>query len=57
MSRPAIWIATSAAQVADLLLQINRISKTILVVVTHSAELAARFPKSFELNDGKLQTR
>jgi len=39
----------TAAQVADLLLEINRTSKTILVVVTHSAELAARFPKSFEL--------
>ena len=47
----------SAGQVADLLLQINRDSKTILVVVTHSAELAARFPKSFELNDGQLQAR
>ena len=47
----------SAAQVADLLLQINRDSKTILVVVTHSAELAGRFPKSFELNDGRLQQR
>jgi lipoprotein-releasing system ATP-binding protein len=47
----------SAGQVADLLLQINRDSKTILVVVTHSAELAARFPRSFELNDGQLQSR
>ncbi len=47
----------SAAAVADLLLQINRDSKTILVVVTHSAELAGRFPRSFELNDGQLQTR
>ena len=47
----------TAQQVADLLLEINRASKTILVVVTHSAELAARFPKSFELLEGKLQER
>ena len=48
----------TAAQVADLLLEVNRASKTILVVVTHSAELASRFPKSFELNEGRLtQTR
>ncbi len=45
----------TASQVADLLLEINRDSKTILVVVTHSAELAARFPKSHELIEGKLQ--
>ena len=47
----------SAAQVADLLLEINRASKAILVVVTHSAELAGRFPKSFELIEGGLQPR
>ncbi len=47
----------TGAQVADLLLQINRDSKTMLIVVTHSAELAERFPKSYELNDGGLQQR
>ncbi len=47
----------TAAQVADLLLEINRSSKTILVVVTHSSELAARFPKSFELIEGSLHPR
>lgn len=47
----------SATQVADLLLEINRASKTILIVVTHSAELAARFPKSMELIEGGLHTR
>ncbi len=56
MSRPAIWIANHETQVADLLLQINRDSKTILVVVTHSAELAGRFPKSFELIEGEART-
>jgi lipoprotein-releasing system ATP-binding protein len=47
----------TATQVADLLLEVNRASKAILVVVTHSAELAARFPKSFELTDGMLKQR
>jgi lipoprotein-releasing system ATP-binding protein len=47
----------SASHVADLLLEINRDSKAILIVVTHSAELAARFPKSFELIEGGLESR
>ena len=47
----------TATQVADLLLEMNRASKTILVVVTHSAELAARFPKVFELVEGQLEAR
>ncbi len=47
----------TAGHVADLLLEINRASKTILVVVTHSAELAGRFPKSYELIEGQLQPR
>jgi lipoprotein-releasing system ATP-binding protein len=47
----------SAGQVADLLLEINRATKAILIVVTHSAELAARFPKSMEMIEGGLQTR
>ncbi len=47
----------TAAQVADLLLEINRRSKTILIVVTHSTELAARFPATWELMEGKLVRR
>jgi len=47
----------TATQVADLLLEINRASKTILVVVTHSTELASRFPKAFELTEGALHER
>jgi lipoprotein-releasing system ATP-binding protein len=47
----------TATQVADLLLELNRASKTILVVVTHSAELAARFPKVFELVEGQLTSK
>lgn len=45
----------SAAVVADLLLDIHRQSETILVVVTHSAELAARFPQRFELTNQRLE--
>jgi lipoprotein-releasing system ATP-binding protein len=44
----------TALQVADLLVDINRASRNILVVVTHSAELAGRFPKIFELVEGQL---
>lgn len=47
----------SAGHVADLLLEINRASRAILIVVTHSAELAGRFPKSFELIEGGLHSR
>jgi lipoprotein-releasing system ATP-binding protein len=47
----------TATQVADLLLDLNRSARTILVVVTHSAELAERFPKSFELIEGQLRQR
>jgi lipoprotein-releasing system ATP-binding protein len=44
----------SAAMVADLLLELDRAKQTILIVVTHSAELAARLPRRFELRDGAL---
>ena len=45
----------SAQVVADLLLDIHRASETILIVVTHSAELAARFPQRFELRNQCLE--
>jgi lipoprotein-releasing system ATP-binding protein len=44
----------SAGVVSSLLLDMNKRRKSILVVVTHSAELAARFPIRFELTDQKL---
>jgi lipoprotein-releasing system ATP-binding protein len=47
----------TASHVADLLLEMNRAFKTVLIVVTHSTELAARFAKSFELMDGRLKAR
>jgi lipoprotein-releasing system ATP-binding protein len=44
----------SAAVVAGLLLELHRQQETILLVVTHSAELAAQFPIRFELSEQKL---
>lgn len=46
----------SAAVVADLLLDIHQQSQTILIVVTHSSELAARFPQRFELKNQQLES-
>jgi lipoprotein-releasing system ATP-binding protein len=45
----------SAAAVADLLCQIRAEHKTSLVIVTHSAQLAARFPVLARLHAGKLE--
>ena len=45
----------SAQMVADLLLEIHRQSESILVVVTHSSELAARFSQRFELRNQHLE--
>jgi len=45
----------SADVVASLLLELHKQQETILVVVTHSAELAARFPTRFELTDQHLR--
>ncbi|MFN0087739.1 MAG: ABC transporter ATP-binding protein [Blastocatellia bacterium] len=44
----------SAETVASLLLDLHRQQQTILIVVTHSAELAARFPIRYELIDRRL---
>jgi lipoprotein-releasing system ATP-binding protein len=45
----------SAEVVASLLLDLHQQQQTILIVVTHSAELAARFPKRYELIDQQLR--
>jgi len=45
----------SAERVGALLLELHERQQTILVVVTHSAELAARFPIRFELQGQRLQ--
>jgi lipoprotein-releasing system ATP-binding protein len=44
----------SAENVATLLLDLHAKQKTILVVVTHNLELAARFPRRFELRNRQL---
>ncbi len=48
--------AATAAAVGDLLLGLARDSGTMLLCVTHSADLAARFPRRYELQAGKLVT-
>ena len=45
----------AADVVASLLLELHQQQETILVVVTHSAELAARFPQRYELTDHELR--
>jgi lipoprotein-releasing system ATP-binding protein len=46
----------SADVVADLLLSLHARQQTMLVVVTHSAALAARFGRRYELIDRRLQS-
>jgi lipoprotein-releasing system ATP-binding protein len=45
---------TSAESVASLLLDLHRRQDTILVLVTHSAELAGKLPVRYELADRRL---
>jgi lipoprotein-releasing system ATP-binding protein len=45
----------SADVVADLLVQLHQRQETILVVVTHNAELAGRFPRRLQLSDRHLK--
>lgn len=45
----------SAEVVAGMLLDVHRQANTILIVVTHSADLAARFPQRFELRNQHLE--
>ncbi len=44
----------NAQAVGELLFELHRQENTILVVVTHSSELARLFPKRSEVNDGTL---
>jgi lipoprotein-releasing system ATP-binding protein len=45
----------TARGVAELLVELHREQDTILIVVTHSAELAGLFPRRLEMLDGTLQ--
>jgi lipoprotein-releasing system ATP-binding protein len=42
----------TAASVANLLIELHELEQNLLIVVTHSLELAARFPRHFELREG-----
>lgn len=46
----------STETVATLLLELHRRQKTMLIVVTHNAELAGRFAQRFELRDRRLHS-
>jgi len=47
--------AASAAAVGDLLLELARERGVMLLCVTHSSELAGRFPKRYGLRGGRLE--
>jgi lipoprotein-releasing system ATP-binding protein len=47
----------SADAVASVLLSLHEAQQTVLVVVTHSRELAGRFGRRFDLLDGRLVDR
>jgi lipoprotein-releasing system ATP-binding protein len=47
----------SADAVASVLLALHEAQRTVLVVVTHSRELAERFGRRFDLLDGRLVDR
>ena len=46
---------SAADAVASLLLDLHAARQTMLVVVTHSAALAERFPRRYEMNGGTLR--
>ncbi len=46
---------TSAAAVAELLLDLHTARNTILITVTHNAALAERFSTRYEMDGGKLR--
>jgi lipoprotein-releasing system ATP-binding protein len=45
---------STAASVGELLLELQRDEQTMLIVVTHSLELAALFDRRLELDEGRL---
>ena len=48
---------TSAAAIGKLLLEMQRTENTMLVVVTHSEQLASLFGRRMEIDDGRLVVR
>jgi len=64
INRPAILLADeptgnldqkTAESVGALLLELSREEQTLLICVTHSLELASKFPQRRVLKDGKLE--
>jgi lipoprotein-releasing system ATP-binding protein len=47
---------TTAKAVGELLLDLHKQEQTMLVVVTHSADLAGLFPRRLEMNEGRLNS-
>ena len=63
INQPALLLAdeptgnldrSTAESVGSLLLELSKEQNTIMICVTHSSELATRFPTHKELHDGKL---
>jgi lipoprotein-releasing system ATP-binding protein len=46
---------TTATSIAELLTEIQREENVMLIVVTHSGELAAKMGKRCEIDDGRLR--
>lgn len=46
----------TASQIADLLLELQKQENTMMIVVTHSLELAGRLARRVELVDGRLKS-
>ncbi len=46
----------TAETIGTLLLEVTAEQNAMLICVTHSLELAARFPRRYELKDGKLES-
>ncbi len=62
MNRPTLLLCdeptgnldrSTAQVVGDLLFELHRTERNILIVVTHSRELAERFPRRLELREGR----
>jgi lipoprotein-releasing system ATP-binding protein len=49
--------SASADTVASLLLDLHRLQETMLIIVTHSPQLASRCPRVYELTEGTLVLR
>jgi lipoprotein-releasing system ATP-binding protein len=48
---------TSGAAIGGLLVEMQRQEKTMLLVVTHSPDLAGRLDRRYEIDDGRLEPR